>query len=213
MKSSRFAGLLLAGGLALAPIGCGDQRDDPRDTARAAGGAETSASSAPSVNYDSLRLAAAGLTVLRGGWQLSRSRSELDGAETVVLSKPAELDVERRAQFADLPTLHLQCMKGTTITGVRTGTVVDVSDDGYGGHTVRFKIDTAAPVTQRWLESTDDRALYSRASVRLARQLARASRFVFEFTPFRESPTELRFELAGLDSALRHVAEPCGWKP
>jgi len=91
-----------------------------------------------------------------------------------------------------------------------------IEDDIDGGpsvnHKVRARLDKGNPGPEYSYESTDHKALFTTDGVAYAKQLAAATTFTFEFTPFDGSPQVARFDVQGLRDHLNKVAEACGWR-
>ncbi|MGE0456244.1 MAG: type VI secretion system-associated protein TagO [Vicinamibacteria bacterium] len=145
-----------------------------------------------------------------GGWQLAESRSPMDDSRIVVLSLAAEN--EAAGWLArQRPGLVIRCASRKTDVYVITGMSVNPELGLHEKATVTVRFDATAPRTMVAFQSTDDEALFLPGGVTLARQLVGAKRLVFEFTPFRSSPQQVFFDLAGLRKAIAPVQEACGW--
>jgi hypothetical protein len=144
-------------------------------------------------------------------WMVSEDVSNMDGSKTVTLALNAENEVKGWLE-SEKPTLIIRCKENVTNAYIVTGMQANVESGLYGEHTVRLRFDDAPPVTQRWSESTDNKALFSPNAIGLARNLVEAETLNFEFVPFNASPVVAIFKLQGLDRHINKVSETCGWK-
>jgi hypothetical protein len=109
--------------------------------------------------------------------------------------------------------MAIQCHQGKPAeVVVKVGKTIQSEYGQYGTYGVRIKFDESTPVRQRWTESTDSVALFSPAPAKLIKQLTSTEVFLFEFTPFQETATSVKFNVSGLTGSLRPVAEVCGVK-
>lgn len=127
-------------------------------------------------------------------WYLHESQNEMDKTPEVTL----------HTSGSGGATLFVRCSGHKTEAFVNTDTIVD-----NGG--VRIRFDDSLPVRQSWSKSTDDKALFAPDAVTFARDLTKAQKFLFEFTPFQERERTVSFEVSGLGGKLRKIAETCDW--
>ena len=128
-------------------------------------------------------------------WQLSTETDRMDNTPIVRLSKLAE---------SGSGGLMIRCARGKTELAVTTDEIVD-----HGG--VRIKLDDGKPQRQVWSESESHDSLFAPDPIGLARQLATAELFLFEYKPFQHSPSTIEFKVAGLGEKLGTIAEACRW--
>lgn len=143
-------------------------------------------------------------------WRVSQDTSPMDGSETVTLDLDSEDSIQGWVK-SEKPTLIIRCKENRTEVYVVTGMAASV-EFGTEGHTVRTRLDDRKPVSQRWSDSTDHKALFAPNPIPLAKRLANAKKLAFEFTPFEASPAIAEFDLTGLESHLGKVASACGWR-
>ena len=67
-------------------------------------------------------------------------------------------------------------------------------------------------MVERWQASESGQELFAPDGVAFARQLARANRLRFGFTPFNAPPVTVEFAVQGFDQLARLVASTCGWR-
>lgn len=162
-------------------------------------------------------------------WHVTESRSPMDDSRTVMLTLDSD-DTIQGPVGSNRPTLIIRCKEGKTQVYVSTGMAASVEQDLDGGpvdyHTVRIRLDQANAFAEGWSESADNKALfasdiifdqsgaiaaYEGGAAEFAKQLANASMFTFQFTPFDGNTQTARFNVRGLRDHLNNVAEACGW--
>jgi len=183
----------------------------------------------PSRNGDSTVAASPADQSSPDKWQVTETHSPMDDSKTVVLALDSDAVIQGPIG-SDKPTLIVRCKEGKTQVYVATGMAASVEQDFDGGpspdHTVRIRLDQSSALTDHWSESTDHKALFaseiiydqhggiadvSGGAAAFATQLANASTFTFQFTPFDGNPQTARFDIRGLRDHLNKVADACGW--
>jgi len=146
----------------------------------------------------------------RGKWQQSESVSPIDDSKTVVLRLEAENKIDGWLGKTVRPALLIRCKEKKTELYVST----DLATNPERGDaaTVRLRIDSRPAVTQQWKESTSNDALFAPRPIQLARDLAAAETWLFEFTPFNSNPALVRFDVRDLKAHLDAVSTACDWK-
>jgi hypothetical protein len=128
------------------------------------------------------------------------------------------------------PSLIIRCKEKRTQVYVVTGMAATVEAGFDGGpsdqHKVGLRLDDNPARYESWNESSDHEALFADneaysmrsdvvypagAVVMLAKELGRARKLTFQFTPFDGSSQVAQFDLTGLGARLGKVAEACGW--
>jgi hypothetical protein len=127
-------------------------------------------------------------------WHLHESQNEMDKTPEVTL----------HTSGSDGATLFIRCAEHKTEAFVNTETILD--NEG-----VRVRFDDSSPVRQAWSKSTDHKALFAPDAITFARDLTKAQKFFFEFTPFEERERTISFEVSGLDGKLQKVSDTCNW--
>jgi hypothetical protein len=108
------------------------------------------------------------------------------------------------------PVLTIRCVSGTNEVFVTTRSAASFEPDA-GLHTVRLTFDDSTGVEQKWEDSVDHDALFSRDGVAMAHRLAQARKMTFRFTPFNASPVLADFAVDGLGAHLASSGKSCGW--
>ncbi len=144
-------------------------------------------------------------------WVQGEYLTEMDGTRAVYVSTSADQDVRGWLDAVTRPMLYIRCQEGKTELFVRTELPPNVEYGMIDQATVRVRVDEESPSRQVWGESLDGKALFAPKPIALARRLAAASSFRFEFTPFQSNPQTVTFQVAGLENHLGAVAGACGW--
>jgi hypothetical protein len=149
---------------------------------------------------------------LAKGWQLRADTSAMDDSKTVTMSLEADSALTGWIGRPMLPTLIIRCKEHKTDFYIINGTSANVEYGLNDQATIRLRLDADAPVDLVWNESTDDEALFAPNPIPLAKGIVRGTRLTYEFTPFRSSPAQFAFTIAGMQAPLGEVAGACGWK-
>src|SRR3954449_5107968 len=92
---------------------------------------------------------------------------------------------------------------------VVTGMAANVELGEFEQHTVRIRLDSGSARTEKWSESSDDKALFSPNGRRWFTRLAQANQMIFQFTPFKANPATVTFDLRGLHRYKDKITEAC----
>jgi hypothetical protein len=133
-----------------------------------------------------------------------------DGSKTIAFELLATHDVPVWMSRAR-PALVVQCLSRATRTFVVLGSSANFEEDAFH-RTVRLQWDDDAMMVERWQASERGQELFAPDGVAFARQLARANRLRFGFTPFNAPPVTVEFAVHGFDQLARLVASTCGWR-
>lgn len=173
-------------------------------------GGSNSGEGAPTATAPSSTPAAPPLPAVGGRWAMSEDTSSIDDSRTVTLSLDADSPVAGWPSQTETPTLIIRCKEKKTNLYIVNGMSPNV-EYGVDGATVTLRLDSAAAFSREWSKSTDGDALFAPSPVALARQLAKATKLVYRFTPFNSNPAETSFRLTGLADVLPKVAAACKW--
>jgi hypothetical protein len=143
-------------------------------------------------------------------WHVDSGTSKMDGSSTVTLSLDAENKITGPFDTSRA-TLIIRCQERKTDLYVVTGMSASVEYGEYETHSARLRFDDSPPQAQHWSESTDNKALFAPNPISLAKRLASAKVFRFEFTPFDANPAISEFRVEGLSDLLPRLAVTCGW--
>ena len=133
-----------------------------------------------------------------------------DGSKTIAFELLATHDVPVWMSRAR-PALVVQCLSRATRTFVVLGSSANFEEDAFH-RTVRLQWDDDAMMVERWQASESGQELFAPDGVAFARQLARANRLRFGFTPFNAPPVTVEFAVQGFDQLAGLVASTCGWR-
>ena len=84
-------------------------------------------------------------------------------------------------------------------------------DDNFR-RTIRVQWDDGPETVQQWEVSNSAHELFAPDGVAFVRQLAKANRLRFGFTPFNAPPVTAEFAVQGFDQLASLVANTCGWR-
>jgi hypothetical protein len=141
-------------------------------------------------------------------WSRTRqSQWATDGSRTIGFEVEAERDV---AVYMDRvrPVLAVRCISRQTEVFVLLRSAPSIEND-RDTHTVRIGLDDEPDVEQRWLESTDMRALFAPEGTALASRMATARRLRFAFKPFNAPPAVVEFDVHGFEGPLAAMSKTC----
>lgn len=106
------------------------------------------------------------------------------------------------------PVLVVRCMAGSMEAFVVTETAAQI-EPRTDTHTVVFRFDDQAPVTERWPDSSEHDALFAPDGAAFATRVAAAQVMSFRFTPHNAAPVTAEFQVAGLGPLLAPAAKHC----
>ena len=96
------------------------------------------------------------------------------------------------------PVLVVRCLSRATNTFVVLGTSAKFEDDDFR-RTIRVQWDDGPETVQQWEVSNSAHELFAPDGVAFVRQLAKANRLRFGFTPFNAPPVTAEFAVQGFD--------------
>ena len=133
-----------------------------------------------------------------------------DGSKTIAFELAATRDVTVWMSRAR-PVLVVQCLSRATQAFVVLGTSANFEEDTFR-RTARVQWDEGETAVQQWQASESGQELFATDGVAFVRQLARANRLRFGFTPFNAPPVTVEFAVQGFDQLAGLVAGTCGWR-
>lgn len=77
---------------------------------------------------------------------------------------------------------------------------------------VTTRMDDDKAMTSSWNISTDNKGMFARDAIGMAKRLMTKQTLTVRFTPYSENPVTLKFDVSQLDKHLPKVAKACGWK-
>ena len=146
-----------------------------------------------------------------GKWRVSRSTNPIDDSPTVVLSLTAD---SGRSRFGNPVRFIARCQSNTTEAyAVWHDYVGDDSRDVYDEWKwVEVRVGGAPSERQRWGVSTDKQATFAPDwAGSLLKRMVGEERMVLQVTPCGESPVTAVFDIRGLETPLKELAETCNW--
>lgn len=145
-------------------------------------------------------------------WLVSEDKSAFDDSRTVVLSLASNEPIRGQFGPAGPAMLYLRCMENTTVVYLWLNDLFLSDIEGYG--MVEYRIDDQQAASANMSSSTDNKALGlwgGGKAIPFAKAMIGAERIVFRATPFNESPVEFSFDVVGLETAIKPLAEACAW--
>jgi hypothetical protein len=141
-------------------------------------------------------------------WELDETSDAMDQTKEVSLTLQSE-DKVRGFVGSHSAYLCIRCKKAKMEAYITLGVPVqhEYDSENYG---VRTKFDNDAAMKSRWTGSTDREALFAPRPSELVKRLENANVFLFEFTPFEQRATAVKFNVAGLREKLDSVGQSCG---
>jgi hypothetical protein len=106
------------------------------------------------------------------------------------------------------PVLVVRCQAGSMEAFVVTETAAQI-EPRTEAHTVTFRFDDQAPVTERWPDSSEHDALFAPDGAAFAARVAAAQVMSFRFTPHNAAAVTAEFQVAGLGALLEPAAKHC----
>ena len=106
------------------------------------------------------------------------------------------------------PVLVVRCIAGSVEAFVVTETAAQI-EPRTDTHSVVFRFDDQAPVSERWPDSAEHDALFAPDGAAFASRVAAAQVMSFRFTPHNAAPVTAEFQVAGLAPLLAPAAKHC----
>jgi hypothetical protein len=144
-------------------------------------------------------------------WFVSEKRNEMDNTREVGLMLDSENDVEGFIG-SHKAHLHIRCSKRHPEVFVDVGGPFESVYGDFEAVHVRLKFDDAAPVRQRWTESTNNEAAFAANPAAMMKQMLASNTLLFEFTPFQKRETTLTFRMGDLREKLKPLSDVCRLK-
>lgn len=151
-------------------------------------------------------------TSAQSAWETSSETSRIDDTTNVFMTLESSDTFPRRFGGSAHGTMIVRCMENTTSIIFRMGDHHLADLQNYGR--VTYRIDDAPAKTQRFVESTDNRALglwNGGAAIPLFKTLFGAENLLVQITPFGESPITVDFPIAGIEDEIKPLREACNW--
>jgi hypothetical protein len=141
-------------------------------------------------------------------WEETDKTDPMDGTKETMLLLGSE-DQVKGLIGSNWAFLCVRCSKGKTTAYVSLGGPVE-SEYGKDDFGVRTKFDDETAENSRWSGSTDSKALFAPSTEELVKRLEDSKVFLFEFTPFQQRQTAVKFNVVGLREKLAPLGEACG---
>lgn len=145
-------------------------------------------------------------------WRVDETLSPLDDSPRVVLSLRSTERMRGRFGPKEHAFLIIRCEQGRTVLYIHWGGHFMSDNDDRGR--VDFRVDSRPAANIQMRVSTDNMALGvwdNRRATRISEYMLHGRQLYVRATPFRESPVEARFPIAGLDEVIQPLRTACTW--
>lgn len=144
-------------------------------------------------------------TLDNGNWRKIEEISPVDDSKTVILSLSTD-DKVRRGVMSASPLLLIRCQQNKTSLYIDWGTFITT-----GRISILTRIDKEKAQTSTWLMSTDNEASFAPQAINLIKNLLGKETLTTQVTPYNDSTYTVKFNISGLENAIKPVREACGW--
>lgn len=150
-------------------------------------------------------------TTQQSKWRVEEQTSKIDDRKNVYLALDSKERLAGRFGQKEHARLLFTCREGKTAFYIT-----------FGGHfmsstnngTITYRIDKRPAAKKGMRESTDHQALglwSASEAIPFAKDLFGAQSLYLQATPHSESPVSAEFEIAGLEQAIKPLADACKW--
>jgi hypothetical protein len=108
------------------------------------------------------------------------------------------------------PLLVVRCVAKSTEVFVWTGSALAMEAQTED-HTVTYRLDDEAEITERWPDSAEHDALFTRDGAAFTQRLIDARTMRIGYTPHNAAPVVAEFQVSGLGDLVGAFAKECGW--
>ena len=150
-------------------------------------------------------------SILKGKWHVREERSKLDDSKSVFLSLAAD-------EFKSCPfkqanhRITIRCLENTTSVIIGFGGCF--MSDLQGRGRVTFRADKEKSFTRNLLESTSHETLglwSGSKAIPFIKSILDNEKLYLRATPFKQSPVDATYHIAGLAEAIKPLRKACGW--
>lgn len=148
----------------------------------------------------------------RGKWSVRKSKSDLDDKMNVSAILFASAKVGPAYKEPDEPYLEIRCNENTTAAVFYFGGYF--MGDAVGMGQIDYRVDDRKAGRKNFDASTSNEhlGLWSGGrAIPFAKELLGGKSLYVKATPVNENPIDMRFDIDGVDAALKDVREACGW--
>lgn len=140
-----------------------------------------------------------------GRWDERKSISPMDDSPTVVLSLESS-DRIGSGFKSERPTLVIRCQENQTTAYINWQTFISVTDTE-----ITTRIDSDLAQSSLWSVSSNYKATLSPKSIPFIKSMLNKESLIVRVTPFNDNSYTVKFDITGLDNAIKPVRETCGW--
>ena len=149
----------------------------------------------------------------KGLWLVRQKTSDFQDTKDIYLTLQSENTLAcQRYGEPKKASMMIRCMENTTAILISTECHVASGHGGYGR--VEYRVDDKSAGKREFDASTDNSALglwSGHKSIPFIKSMLDGKEMIFRFTPYGNSPLTVRFEIDGLDEAIKPLRKECGW--
>lgn len=140
-----------------------------------------------------------------GIWVLDTKTSPVDDSTSIFLSLTTK-DRVKEGLLSGEPLLIIRCQHNTTDLYINWGTFITM-----GNTNILTRIDKEKAQTSSWLMSTNNEASFAPKPIPLIKEMFDKDTLTTQITPFSDNTYTVKFNISGLENAIKPVREACGW--
>ncbi len=149
----------------------------------------------------------------KGLWLIRQKTSDFKDTKDIYLTLLSENTLScQRFGEPQKASIMVRCMENTTAIFINTDCHMASGHGGYGN--VEYRIDNRKAGNRGFEASTDNSALglwSGGKSIPFIKSMLGGKEMIVRFTPFSSSPVTAKFEIDGLDEAIKPLRKECGW--
>ena len=141
-----------------------------------------------------------------GKWDVSITTSEIDDSQKVILMLSSDNTI-LASYKTTRPTLILRCSENKTEAYVSWDTFL-----GTRSAKILSRYDKEKAHTRSWGISTDNKASFAPGgNVSYIKKLLKHKKLLLQVTPYSDSPVTAKFDLRGINEAIKPLRKACHW--
>ena len=147
---------------------------------------------------------------VNGKWLSKIDKSSFDDSKTVVLQLEAENKIQGWLTSVR-PTLVLACRENKTLAYVNVEMAANPELGKYNSYTARMRIGSGTASKLIVDGSDNNEALFLRKPITKIKNMLNRKTMLFAFTPFNARTAEIKFNITGLENAIKPLRKVCRW--
>ncbi len=140
-----------------------------------------------------------------GSWSVRVDKSPIDDSENVYMRVDSDNEIGSGYR-TKRPSLHIRCAENKTNVFVTWGMYL-----GLNSTRMLTRFDDKKATTSSWYISTDNKAVFAKSDIPLAKSMMKYSKVLMQITPHSESPVMATFDISGLTEAIKPLRKSCNW--